>query len=92
MIELEGVPEWRKHDAGVRDAEAKLREERAQMHERGMADHELIDDLKRKSFAAVAPLDDAIVLGPRLRATVASRFRGLAPLVDYLCAALDLEF
>ena len=56
------------------------------------ADHALIDDLKRKSFAAVAPLDDAVVLGPRLRATVASRFRQLAPLVDYLCAALDLEF
>ena len=56
------------------------------------ADHELFDDLKRTSFAAVAPLDDATVLGPRLRATVASRFRGLAPLVDYLCAALDLEF
>lgn len=56
------------------------------------ADHELIDDLKRKSFAAVAALDDATILGPRLRASVASRFRSLAPLVDYLCAALDLEF
>jgi uncharacterized protein (TIGR02453 family) len=56
------------------------------------AGHELIDDLKRKDFVAVAPLDDAGVLGPRLRATVATRMRGLAPLVDYLCAALDLEF
>ena len=56
------------------------------------ADHELIDDLKRKSFAAMAPLDDAVVLGPRLRRSVATGFAGLAPLVDYLCAALDVEF
>jgi uncharacterized protein (TIGR02453 family) len=55
-------------------------------------DHELIEDLKRKNFVATAPLDDALVLGPRLRATVATRFTQLGPLVDYLCAALDLEF
>ena len=55
-------------------------------------DHELIEDLKRKNFVALAPLDDALVLGPRLRATIGERFGQLAPLVDYLCAALDLEF
>ena len=56
------------------------------------ADHELIEDLKRKSFVAMAPVDDEIVLGPRLRAQVASHLAGLAPFVDYLCAALDVEF
>jgi uncharacterized protein (TIGR02453 family) len=56
------------------------------------ADHPLIDDLKRKDFVAGAGLDDATVLGPRLRQSVAAGFAGLAPLVDYLCAALDLEF
>lgn len=55
-------------------------------------DHELIDDLKRKDFVAGMPLDDDVVLGPRLRQSVAAGFAGLAPLVDYLCAALDLEF
>lgn len=55
-------------------------------------DHELIDDLRRKDFVAVAALDDATVLGPRLRTSVATAFGGLAPMVDYLCAALDLEF
>ena len=55
-------------------------------------DHELIGDLKRKNFVAMASLDDEIVLGPRLRQAVAGHFAGLAPLVDYLCAALDLEF
>jgi uncharacterized protein (TIGR02453 family) len=56
------------------------------------ADHPLLDDLKRKSFVAMAPIEDDAVLGPRLRQVVEGHFRGLAPLVDYLCAGLDLEF
>ena len=56
------------------------------------ADHALIDDLKRKDFVASANLDDEAVLGPNLRKAVATHLAGLAPLVDYLCAALDLEF
>jgi len=35
-------------------AEAELREERAQMHERGMADHELIDESERDKFAGTS--------------------------------------
>jgi uncharacterized protein (TIGR02453 family) len=56
------------------------------------ADHPLLEDLRRKSFVAMAPIEDEVVLGPRLRASVEAHFRGLAPLVDYLCAGLDLEF
>ena len=56
------------------------------------AEHELIEDIKRKNFVAMATLDDAVVLGPALRKSVAAQFTSLAPLVDYLCAALDLEF
>ncbi|WP_146909342.1 DUF2461 domain-containing protein [Arenimonas daejeonensis] len=56
------------------------------------ADHELIDDIKRKDFVAGAGLDDDIVLGLRLRQSVAAQFKALAPMIDYLCAALDLEF
>jgi uncharacterized protein (DUF2461 family) len=55
-------------------------------------DHELIDDLKRKDFVATTMLSDETVLGPRLRKSVGEHFKGVAPLVDYLCAALDLEF
>ena len=55
-------------------------------------DHPLIEDLKRKDFVATAVLDDDMVLGPGLRKAVAGHFTALAPLVDYLCAALDLEF
>ena len=56
------------------------------------ADHELIADLKRKDFVATAMLEDATVLGPRFAKVVGDQFKALAPLVDYLCAALDLEF
>ena len=40
-------------------AEASLREERATMHERGMADDELIDDSERDRFEGVANTDPA---------------------------------
>lgn len=56
------------------------------------ADHALIDDLKRKDFVAGADLGDDQVLSAALADTVIEGFRGLAPLVDYLCAALDLDF
>jgi uncharacterized protein (TIGR02453 family) len=56
------------------------------------ADHPLIDDLRHKNFVALRSIDDAIVTGPRLRPTLAKDLAGLAPLVDYLCAALELDF
>lgn len=56
------------------------------------ADHELIDDLKRKNFVAMMALDDDAITGSRLLKTVEAGLRGCTPLVDYLCAALDLEF
>ena len=56
------------------------------------ADHPLAEDLKRQSFVASTPLEDSTVLGPQLRRSIASALQGLAPLVDYLCASLDLEF
>ncbi len=39
-------------------AEAQLQKERADMHERGMADHELIDDSERDRFEGVAGTGD----------------------------------
>ena len=56
------------------------------------ADHELIDDLKRKNFVATTPIDDDVATGPHLLKSVGDGLRGSAPLIDYLCAALDLEF
>ena len=54
--------------------------------------HPLIEDLKRKSYAAGTALSEADVLGDRLRDIAAEHFKGLAPMIDYLSAALDLEF
>ena len=54
--------------------------------------HPLVTDLKRKDFVATQALEDAAVTGPRLRQQVLAGFAAVAPLVDYLCAALDLEF
>lgn len=55
-------------------------------------DHPLIEDLKRKSFAAGVGFEDTLACSPRLHAFVVAHFRRLAPLVDYLCAAQNLEF
>ncbi|HRF84033.1 MAG: DUF2461 domain-containing protein [Xanthomonadales bacterium] len=56
------------------------------------ADFEFIDDLKHRNWAMLRPLDDATMTGPRLRKAVETDLAALAPFVDYLCAALDLEF
>ena len=56
------------------------------------ADFEFIDDLKHKNFVFWRSLDDSAMTGPKLRQTVATDLVALAPFVDYLCAALDLEF
>ncbi len=56
------------------------------------AEFEFIEDLKHRNFVAVRKIDDAELLGPKLRQTLEKALRELAPFVDYLCAALDLEF
>ena len=56
------------------------------------AQHELIDDLKRKSFAAGAEFSEALACSSELLPTAVATFKPLAPMIDYLCAALDLEF
>lgn len=55
-------------------------------------DHALIEDLKRKSFAAGVGFGDALAGSPELYPFAVAHFKRLAPLVDYLCAAQNLEF
>ncbi len=55
-------------------------------------EHELIDDLRRKDFVVTSALTEEQVLGGRFASLVVNRCQQAAPLVDYLCAALDLEF
>lgn len=54
--------------------------------------HELIEDLKRKDFVCMAPLNEDQLAAPDALKTVARHFTLAAPLVDWLCGALDLEF
>ena len=54
--------------------------------------HELIEDLKRKSFAAGLGFSDTLACSDELQASVVDTFKRIAPLIDYLCAAVDLEF
>jgi len=56
------------------------------------ADFAFIDDLKHKNFVFFRALEDSVMTGPRLRETLAKDLAALGPFVDYLCAALDLEF
>ena len=56
------------------------------------ADFEFIEDLKLKNFVALRAVDDDVMLGTRLRQVLAADLAALAPFVDYLGAALDLEF
>lgn len=55
-------------------------------------DHPLLEDLKRKSYAAGVGFDDTLACSPKLFAFVVDHFKRLAPLADYLCAAQNLEF
>jgi uncharacterized protein (DUF2461 family) len=55
-------------------------------------EHELIEDLKRKSFAAGETFDDAFACSSELLPWVVESFGRVAPMIDYLCAAQELEF
>lgn len=55
-------------------------------------DFPYLQDLRHKNIVALRPLDDALFTGNTLQRTLVRDLQALAPLVDYLCAALDLEF
>lgn len=52
--------------------------------------HPLVDTLKRKDFIAIHRLSEADIENPRLPAMVARRFRNGLPLMQFLCAALEI--
>ncbi len=55
-------------------------------------DFTFIDDLRHRNFVASRAIEDRTMTGARLRQTLARDLQALAPFVDYLCAAVDLEF
>ncbi|MGH8539894.1 MAG: DUF2461 family protein, partial [Stenotrophobium sp.] len=54
--------------------------------------HELIEDLKRKDFVCTATLSEDLVCAPDFQKTVLKHFALAAPMIDWLCGALDLDF
>ena len=54
--------------------------------------HPLIEDLKYKDFVATAQFADRVACGPDFPRFLLGTFRKLAPMMDWLCGALDLEF
>lgn len=56
------------------------------------ADFAYRDDLRHRNFALLRGLDDDQVTAPGLRRLIEQDLLRLAPFVDYLCAAQNLEF
>ena len=56
------------------------------------ADHELADDLRRRSFFGWAELSEGIATGPAFLDEYTRICAAGAPLVRFICDALDLEF
>ncbi|MCL2309202.1 MAG: DUF2461 domain-containing protein [Proteobacteria bacterium] len=56
------------------------------------ADHVAIDDLKRKDFIAVAPLSKEETISADFVKLTARRFSETAPLMRFLCKALEVQF
>ena len=54
--------------------------------------HELVEDLKRRNFAAGEGFSDALACSAELKPFVVDTFKRIAPMIDYLCAAVELEF
>jgi uncharacterized protein (TIGR02453 family) len=54
--------------------------------------HELIDDLKRKDFAAGEGFEEALACSAELLPYVVESFKRVAPMIDYLCASQELDF
>jgi len=55
-------------------------------------EHPLVEDLKRKDFAALSPLADDLVVGPGLMDAFADRCRIGVPFLSFLCKALEVPF
>lgn len=54
--------------------------------------HELIEDIKRKDFAAGEGFDEKLACSAELRPWLVETYKRLAPMIDYLCATQELDF
>ncbi len=54
--------------------------------------HELIEDIKRKDFAAGEGFDEKLACSAELRPWLVETYKRLGPMIDYLCATQELDF
>lgn len=54
--------------------------------------HALIDDIKRKDFVATQEFDERLAASAELKPLVTDAFKAISPMIDYLCAVVDLDF
>jgi len=55
-------------------------------------DHELIEDIRRKSFIAIRDLDVADCLKPQFQRKVVASFAAATPFMKFLCKAVGVPF
>lgn len=84
---------WRRTHTARFNARFELGGERLTRPPRGFAaDTPCIEDLKRRDFIAIAPVSDAMIRRRDLPRATGELFAAAAPLMRFLCGALDLEF
>jgi len=86
--------EWRRAiaDASFR-RHYRLEGESLKRPPRGFdGDHECIEDLKRKSFIAIKPVDVDAVLNPRFQQRVETTFAAAEPFMRFLCRSVGVPF
>lgn len=86
---------WKKATSGARftDRFGAVRGDSLTRPPRGFdADHPLIDDLKRKSFFAMAEAKPATAKKPGLVGDVAATFADARPMMKFLCSAVSAPF
>lgn len=55
-------------------------------------EHELIEDIKLKNYAAGQGFPDTLACSDELHPYLVDTFKRIAPMIDYLCAAVELDF
>ena len=60
---------------------------------RGYAkDHPYLEDLKRKDFIAICPVNESTICSSRFKSQVIDRFKASEPYMKFLCKSLELNY
>ncbi len=89
----ENQAEWKKIKNQLVKKNFSLHGESLKKAPRGTdPEHPLIEDLRRKDFIAIQPLESSLVLDKDFVKKSATQFAAATPLVRFICEANDLDF